>query len=195
MGNEQSGIAVVSRWALNDRTEYALQGDGDQAGGAALRVRAAAPRGPISFCCATSYFYLPHHGNKRERQMPGLAKFAREAVGRNDFPPILAGDFNAQNESTEIRYLKGLQSIDGSSAYFVDAWEFAGEGDGATWSHTNDFARGSLLPSRRIDYVFVGHPRMSDGAGLVEHCAVVCNERVDDVWPSDHFGVFAELRA
>jgi hypothetical protein len=30
--------------------------------------------------------------------------------------------------------------------------------------------------------------------GTIEHCAVVCSEKVGNVWPSDHFGVFARVR-
>ena len=48
-------------------------------------------------------------------------------------------------------------------------------------------------PDRRIDYVFVRHPRR-DALGEVLDCRVVCNDERGGVWPSDHFGVFAELR-
>ncbi|TMQ09400.1 MAG: hypothetical protein E6J90_38150 [Deltaproteobacteria bacterium] len=191
----ESGIAVVSRWPLRERAELALIGDGEP-GGSALRVIADSPHGAIRFCCAATFFYLPHHGYRRERQMPELARFARGDVGRDDFPPILVGDFNADDQSAEIRYLKGLQSLDGSSAYFVDAWAFAGDGGaGTTWSRHNDFAGRWLLPDRRIDYIFVGHPRLADRAGVIERCDVVCNERRDGIWPSDHFGVYAVLTA
>lgn len=192
----ESGIAVVSRWPLRERTELELIGDGDGSGGCALRVIADSPHGAIGFCCATTFYYLPHHGHKREKQMPQLAQFARGNVKRDGYPPILVGDFNADDQSAEIRYLKGLQSLDGSSAYFVDAWAFAGDGGpGTTWSRRNDFASGWLLPDRRLDYIFVGHPRLSDRAGLVERCEVVCDECQDGVWPSDHFGVYAILSA
>jgi endonuclease/exonuclease/phosphatase family metal-dependent hydrolase len=194
-GSERSGTAIVSRWPIREHTELALLGDETGPGGVALRAIVDSPRGAISFCCAATYFYLPHHGYKRERQMPELAQFARDAAKRGDYPAILVGDFNAHDTSAEIRYLKGLQSIAGTSAYFVDAWEFGGDGSpGTTWSRQNDFASGWLLPNRRIDYIFVGHPRMTDSAGLVERCEVVCNERADDAWPSDHFGVYAVLR-
>jgi endonuclease/exonuclease/phosphatase family metal-dependent hydrolase len=195
MGNEVSGIAVAARWTIRDQQQLILQGEGTQSGGVALRTLVDTPRGCVSFCCATTYFYLLHHGYLRERQMPQLAHFARGSLGRNDYPPILVGDFNAPAESTEIRYLKGLQSLAESSAYFVDAWEFAGDGSaGSTWSRQNGFAGPWLTPNRRIDYVFVGHPRLPDGAGLVEDCQVVCNTEVDGVWPSDHYGVCATLR-
>lgn len=106
---------------------------------------------------------------------------------------MLVGDFNTDPDTDEIRYLKGLHSIDGSSAYFCDAWERAGDGGlGATWTQQNDYSKVYGLPNRRIDYIFVGAPAIQ-GPGTVQSCRVVCNEQVDGVWPSDHFGVFAEL--
>jgi endonuclease/exonuclease/phosphatase family metal-dependent hydrolase len=48
------------------------------------------------------------------------------------------------------------------------------------------------LPNRRIDYIFVAAPG-ARGPGAVRSCRVVCNEAVGGVWPSDHFGVFAQL--
>jgi hypothetical protein len=32
------------------------------------------------------------------------------------------------------------------------------------------------------------------GIGKIEKCRVVCDDEVDGVWPSDHFGLYAELR-
>jgi hypothetical protein len=50
-----------------------------------------------------------------------------------------------------------------------------------------------ICPDLRIDYIFVGHPTLADRAGFIERCDVVCNERRDGIWPSDHFGVYAVL--
>jgi endonuclease/exonuclease/phosphatase family metal-dependent hydrolase len=78
--------------------------------------------------------------------------------------------------------------------HFRDAWREAGTGsDGLTWSRRNAFTNPWHEPDRRIDYVFVGPPGPG-GLGRVERCRVVCNRPVRGVWPSDHFGVFAELR-
>ncbi len=188
-----SGIAIAARWPIRDRQELWLPGDGESNGGSALRGKVESPHGIIPFACATTWFYLTHHGFKRERQMPALNEFARGS-DMNEVPAILVGDFNTDCESAEIRYLKGLQSLQGGSAYWCDAWEQAGDGGkGATWSKTNDFAAWAPWPNRRIDYIFVAQPRL-DGAGTIEQCSVVCNEKVDGVWPSDHFGVLARLR-
>jgi endonuclease/exonuclease/phosphatase family metal-dependent hydrolase len=188
-----SGIAIAARWPIHDRQELWLRGNGDSPGGPALRGMVSSPYGRVPFTCATTWLHKTHHGFKRERQMPVLNEFAR-GKDKNDFPAILVGDLNADPESAEIRYLKGLQSLDGGSAYWCDAWEQAGDGDkGATWSKHNDFAAWAPWPNRRIDYIFVAQPRL-DGAGTIEECSVVCNEKVDGVWPSDHFGVRARVR-
>jgi len=115
------------------------------------------------------------------------------------FPPLLVGDFSAEPDSAEIRYVTGLQSLGGHSVAMLDAWRVAGRGGGTidggiTWSNENDYARLSLEPDRRIDYVFAGTPRR-DGLGQITHCRVVCDFEQDGVWPSDHYGVYAELRA
>jgi endonuclease/exonuclease/phosphatase family metal-dependent hydrolase len=158
-----------------------------------LRGMVSSPHGMIPFTCATTAFYMTHHGYKRERQMPALNEFAR-GKDMSAFPAILVGDFNTDPESAEIRYLKGLQSFEGGSAYWCDAWDHAGDGSkGTTWSKGNDFAAWAPWPNRRIDYILIAQPRL-DGAGTIEHCSVVCNEKVDDVWPSDHFGLVARVR-
>ena len=99
-----------------------------------------------------------------------------------------------RSDSAEIRYVAGLQSLDGRSVHFRDAWRVAGDGGpGLTWANRNPYARPWLEPDRRIDYVFSGPP-LRDGRGVIESCRVVCDDEHDGVWPSDHFGVYAELR-
>ncbi|MBW2362806.1 MAG: endonuclease, partial [Deltaproteobacteria bacterium] len=80
------------------------------------------------------------------------------------------------------------------SICFLDAWRTARcEGPGITWDNVNPWARLEREPDRRIDYVFAGLPPRS-GLGQVLTCRVVCNDEREGVWPSDHFGVYAELR-
>ncbi|HKE12072.1 MAG TPA: endonuclease/exonuclease/phosphatase family protein, partial [Myxococcota bacterium] len=138
------------------------------------------------------------HGEIRERQVFALADLVLRRLPKGGFPPILVGDFNAEPDSSEIRFLTGLGTLRARSVYFHDSWRVAGarRGDpeaGFTWSNRNPYARANLEPDRRIDYIFTGFP-MRDGVGLLESCRVVCDEPQDGVWPSDHFGVYAELR-
>jgi endonuclease/exonuclease/phosphatase family metal-dependent hydrolase len=113
------------------------------------------------------------------------------------------GDFNAEPDSDEIRYMRGLHSVEDCEIYFNDAWSVAGDAgagaelasgrQGATWCNRNPYARAAFEPDRRLDYIFTGYPQQ-DGVGKIEHCRVVCDDERDGVWPSDHFGLYAELR-
>jgi endonuclease/exonuclease/phosphatase family metal-dependent hydrolase len=187
------GNGVASRWPIVDREAVALPDAGDAETRSALCVRVDAPFGPLHFT-STHLNWKFHHGAVRERQVLALGELVLRHRRRDAFPPIVAGDFNAEPDSAEIRYVCGLQSLYGRSLYLRDAWRHAGEGgDGFTWANRNDYARPWLEPDRRIDYVFVGPPRR-DGLGDVSRCRVVCDEAQGGVWPSDHFGVVAELR-
>ena len=188
------GNSVASRWPITGRDELRLPDAGDVETRSALRVTVESPSGPI---CVTSTHlnWKLHHGCVRERQVVALCDFVRASRPAEGFPPVLVGDFNAEPDSTEIRYVSGLQSLDGRSVYFVDAWRTAGDGGrGLTWSNRNDYARPWFEPDRRLDYVFVGPPRR-DGVGRVLSCRVVGNQARDGIWPSDHFGVFARLES
>jgi len=188
------GNAVASRWPLRERAELRLPESGDGERRAALRVRVDAPCGPVCFT-VTHLNWRLEHGWVRERQVAALCEFALEGAPERGFPPLLVGDFNAEPESAEIRYVSGLQSRDGRSVCFLDAWRRAGDGGaGLTWSNRNPYARSEREPDRRIDYVFAGLPRR-DGLGQILACRVVCDDELEGVWPTDHFGVYAELRS
>ena len=188
------GNAVASRWPIAEREVLRLPDRGDAETRVALWVAIDAPFGRLALTC-THLHWRFHHGDTRVRQARAVAAHLLARRPRSGFPPLLLGDFNAEPDSDEIRFLTGLHSLEGKSVYFHDAWRVAGDGGpGITWSNRNSWARAALEPDRRIDYVFVGYPTR-EGLGLVERCRVVCDDAVDGVWPSDHFGVYAELRS
>jgi endonuclease/exonuclease/phosphatase family metal-dependent hydrolase len=129
------------------------------------------------------------HGVVRERQVAAVAALVSEWCRDGDLPPVLMGDLNAEPESTEIRFLCGLTSLDGRSVYFQDAWRIAGEGAGFTWDNRNRFAALAREPPRRIDYVLVGLPNARTGQGAIESARLAFTEPRGDVFPSDHFGL------
>jgi len=190
------GNAIASRWPLSDRDVLSLPDTGDGEMRCALSVTVSAPQPVGSFSVTCTHLHWKfHHSEVRERQVVAACDRVLARRRRDAFPPLLIGDFNAEPESAEIRYVTGLQSLRGRSVALLDAWRAAGKGgSGITWSNANDYARLNLEPDRRIDYVFAGFPRR-DGIGQITHCRVVCNESRNGVWPSDHFGVYAELRA
>lgn len=189
------GNAVASRWPITSREACVLPSSPDGERRAVLSVTVDAPFGPVGFT-VTHLNWRLHHGAVREQQVQAVCELALRRAPEQGFPPILAGDFNAEPESAEIRYVTGHQSLNGSSVCFLDAW--AREADpvdrGFTWANRNPNARGELEPDRRIDYVFVGLPKRG-GLGQILRGRVVCDEERSGVWPSDHFGVYAELRS
>jgi endonuclease/exonuclease/phosphatase family metal-dependent hydrolase len=73
---------------------------------------------------------------------------------REAMPPILCGDFNAEPDSDEIRFLCSLAPLDGRTTGYQDAWRVAGDGPGYTqdW-RTNPIAAAMNVHRKRIDYV------------------------------------------
>jgi endonuclease/exonuclease/phosphatase family metal-dependent hydrolase len=193
-GPGELGNAVASRFRIASQEAIALPGAGDAETRSALSVTVETPPGPVAFTCTHLNWKL-HHGFVREQQVVALCDFVGRRRPQGGFPPILAGDMNAEPESAEIRYVTGLQSIGGWSVCLLDAWRVAGgPGPGFTWSNRNPHARAEREPDRRIDYVFAGLPRR-DGLGELLACRLVCDAADEaGVWPSDHFGVYAELR-
>ena len=195
----QFGNAIASRWPIIDREETRLPDRGDWESRAALSVTVDSPHGPIGFTCTHLHWQF-NHGIVREKQVEVVAERAWKRRPNKGFPPIIVGDFNAEPDSDEIRFMTGRHSLAGASVAYLDAWEVAGDtslpgeaGHGMTWSNRNAYARLEYEPRRRIDYVFVGLPGRK-GQGSVEDCRVVCNQEEGGVWPTDHFGVYAELR-
>ena len=188
------GNAVGSRWPILEAETQRLPDRGDGETRAALHVDIDSPFGRLAFTC-THLHWRFHHGDVRVRQVRELAARVIARRPKAGYPPLIVGDFNAEPDSDEIRFLTGGHAIDGKTVYFHDAWRVAGVGsDGVTWCNRNPWARAALEPDRRIDYVFSGYPTPR-GLGLLETCRVVCDDESDGVWPSDHFGVYAELRS
>jgi len=191
------GNAVATRWPISDREVLLLPDVDSGETRCAVSVTADASFGEVSFTCTHLNWKL-HHGIVREAQVVPLCEMVLRRRPRGGFPPIVVGDFNAEPDTKEIRYVQGFDSIDGRSVMFYDAWRVAGDGGpGYTWSNRNAFAAIALEPERRIDYIFTGYPiRVGDryGIGKVQACRVVCDDERAGAWPSDHFGVYAELR-
>lgn len=136
-----------------------------------------------------------HDSALRERQVRALIDFVAERCDpAAPVGPVVAGDLNAEPDSTVVRYLCGLASLDGHSTYLQDAWRLAGGGGpGNTWSNANPHAAKDGEADKRIDYVLSGFHGPALGGRPVE-CRVVGDAPVDGVWPSDHCGVLAVLQ-
>lgn len=185
------GNAVLSREPITESASYDLPHDEDESD--TQRVLLHARTGGIDIFC-THLAWQYHVSALRQRQVAAVDRIvARCADPQSPLPPILAGDFNAEPDSTEIRFLTGSASIDGHSTYFQDAWRVAGGGGpGRTWDNRDPFAAAEHEPDRRIDYVFVGW-RRDGGIGRVQAARVVCDTPLTGTFASDHFGVVADI--
>lgn len=185
------GNAILSRWPIDATTTHRLPYVDDPLD--IQRLVLHGRTGGVDVFCTHLSWQLDD-GALRERQVRSLMAFVREQTDPDaTVGPVVAGDFNAEPDSTEMRYLTGLQSLDGERVYLQDAWRLAGDGGpGITWSNRNPHAAVDREPDRRIDYVLSGFHGRAGGGRPVE-CEVVADEPVDGVWPSDHFGVFAAL--
>ena len=192
VGNGRFGNAVLSRWPIDSVASTRLPYVADDRELERLVVHART-NGLDVF--STHLAWQLHDAALRERQVQALVAFVdSQADPRSALGPVLAGDFNAEPDSSAVRYLTGLGSLGGASTYFQDAWRLAGDGGaGLTWSRANPHAALEHEPDRRIDYIFSGF-HVDSGAGRPLECRVVGDEPDGGAWPSDHFGVFAVLQ-
>ena len=190
------GNALLSRWPILSSETVALPG----AGGApsprtALLATVDAPGGPVTVVVT----HLEYRFDLNELRAAQLAAICDLVDGvrpapESSFPVIVAGDLNALPDSDEMRRMLGRSAPHRPGLVFHDAWEVAGDGTaGHTWSSRNPHLVDATWPNRRIDYVLVSWPRPKD-RGTPVACRIVGDVPVDDVMPSDHFAVVADLR-
>jgi endonuclease/exonuclease/phosphatase family metal-dependent hydrolase len=191
-GGVRFGNAALSRWPFAASRVFPLPTGESDEHRSLLFAEVASPFGTIPLF-VTHLNWKLHHGAIREQQVVSVAAHLKAAAPIRGLPAILVGDFNAEPESTEIRFLKGLHAIGGRSTYLADCFGLTGEGSGFTFDPTrNPFAKTTHEPPRRIDYVFVRGPdRQARGKPLAAR--VVMDEEVDGVCGSDHYGVLAEV--
>jgi endonuclease/exonuclease/phosphatase family metal-dependent hydrolase len=150
-----------------------------------------APFGKVPFFTTHLNWQLDDGATRRE-QVLAIAKAIEARVDDAHFPAILVGDFNAEPDSDEMRFLRGLTDLSDMYVYYADAWIFGGgDGLGATYSKTNPFGETHRESERRIDYVMVRKP--GQGQGEPKRARIVCNRAIEGMFPTDHYGVSASI--
>jgi endonuclease/exonuclease/phosphatase family metal-dependent hydrolase len=196
-----SGCSIASRWPLAEVREVDLfvtpRVDPDELAGrmAVAEVLSTDAIGPLLFVNHKPSFRL---GLEHERELQAVtsARFVEELIGERRLHAVVAGDFDAVPDAASMRFWRGLQSLDGTSVCYRDAWEHTNPGDpGHTFTSGNPLVTAGNWPlelGRRIDYILVRC--CSHGPTLdVATCAQIFDQPVDGVWASDHFGVVADL--
>ena len=199
------GNAILSRWPLARTAVFPLPRGGTDEFRNLTFAEIDAPFGKLPFF-TTHLNWKLHEGHVRARQVREIADRVKALAplsgggggvggigGGAGFPPIVVGDFNAEPESDEIRFMRGWTSLGGDSVYFADAFALAGDGSrGATFCRKNPYANPCREPERRIDYVFVRGPD-DRGRGEPLEARVCFDQPSGEVWPTDHFGVLATI--
>jgi endonuclease/exonuclease/phosphatase family metal-dependent hydrolase len=201
----QEGLAVVSRSPILEVKTQALPEGRTAETRLLLSAQIATGDEPV-WVHTTHLHYRLDDGVAREKQVLAIDAAIRACGRENASPPqILCGDFNATPDSDEMRFLRGLTTLDGRRTHFQDAWlrlhREPGPGDGPdqgiTWSSENELTRPlrSLDIDRRIDYVYVTS-RKKDGRGTVHDCRVVLTDRdpTEGFCATDHYGVLAVVQ-
>ena len=202
------GSAILSRWPIDEQHLWALPTahDPDDPIPAMMPWELVHARTAGLDVFTTHLAAAPTHGRHRRLQVLEIDRLIREVRGELDafemgaertaMPPILTGDFNAEPESDEIRFLKGLTVIDDKTTFLQDAWAVAGDdGPGYTsdW-RTHPLSAALNIHRKRIDYIFVGDPfRRAGAAGRVLDCRIVAAEPLTGVQASDHRGLVADI--
>lgn len=186
------GNAALSRWPITRSQVFPLPAGESEENRSILLSEIASPHGKLPFF-VTHLNWKFHHGAVREAQVAVVAETVMREAPMEGLPPIVVGDFNAQPEATEIRFMKGLHALNQKSVYFADAFDQAGQGPGYTFDPVrNPFAAITHEYPRRIDYIFVRGPdKRVRGKPLA--AKVVFDEVEGGVAASDHYGVYAEI--
>lgn len=189
------GNAILTRHPVLEHDTLPLPGL-EQTGEARslLFARIDTPAGVLPVF-VTHLSWKLHEGWVRVLQVEAIAEHVRRRcpIDSGDLPPVVMGDLNAEPESDEIRYLKGLHPLGGRSVYFADTWAWAGDGGpGYTFDPKNPYAAQAVEPPRRIDYVLVRGPDRR-GRGRPVECRIVFDRPRGEIWPTDHFGVMTDL--
>ena len=191
----QFGNAVLSRYpVLEERSTRLPAGGHEDEGRTALQVVLDFPRRPLPFT-TTHLNSSPAESAVRVAQVRELVPFVAERARRGQsYPPVLTGDFNAVEDSDEVRLACGYQTAGPVDGFvLVDSWRFAEPGaNGLTWDRANPSVARVHQPSARIDYVLVGLAPFT-GEGSVRSIRRVAAEPVDGVWASDHAALLVEL--
>jgi endonuclease/exonuclease/phosphatase family metal-dependent hydrolase len=188
------GLAILSRGRVLEQAALDLPDPEPSERRILLSARVETASVPV-WVHTTHLNYRLQDGLARERQVQVIDRAVSARAGQT--PQVLMGDFNARPEADEIRWLRGLTTLEGRRTYYQDAWALLHpRSEGWTWASANPYtARLAFLePDRRIDYVF-DTPMRRDARGLVHGCRIVLDEpSAEGVFASDHFGVLAEVQ-
>ena len=175
------GNGIASRWPISrDHNTLLPLGDSTEQRGL-LCAHIDSPWGTLSLSCS-------HLDNRSPDNRRLQAKVLAEHLARESqalaYPAILVGDLNAEAEAPE---LEALMTVAHDACAGIDPSEVV------TWSRENPNTAGAGPNAERLDYILVERGLARVDRGLPVRTSAVLNWEQQGVWPSDHFGLVAEL--
>jgi len=176
---DQGGIAMVSRWPISDMRSRRIPpghlGAADER--VALFSVLKTDEGELGVI-NTHLSWRPDESEVRLVQMGIILNEISKYPWGIDEKFVFLGDLNATSDEPAIQV---------ACERLLDVFHTVNPQDpGYTWSVDNPFTQGYHLADRRIDYIFC--PRKA----TIHQCKVILNQAAP-IFPSDHFGVFAEV--
>ncbi len=194
------GNSILSRFPVKDSESFDLPDGGTHEHRVMVYALLATPHGDVPVF-VTHLNWKLDEGHVRVLQVKELAAIIAVKAPKTGFPPIVMGDFNAEPDSDEMRYMRGLTGLGERCVHFTDCFGAtrgspgsSPDADGFTFARDNPFALLCHEPNRRIDYVFVRGPD-DRGRGEPLGSRVCMDKATDGVHASDHYGVWAKISA
>ena len=179
MSRDQGGVGLISRWPIGDiRNRRLCPGhDRIQDVRVAMIVTLLTPDGPLKLA-TTHLSWKVEETEIRLTQMGMILQDFLPGPNDTDTKCILLGDFNATEDEPVVRLV---------SEHFLDAYRTKHPDEtGYTWDNRNPMTQNFVQPDRRVDYIFCSKRT------TIHSCQVVLNHPTS-TFPSDHFGVMADL--
>jgi len=187
------GLALLSRFPIREhRTELLPTPSGVET--RALLYALCSVKVGVLPVLVTHLSWEPELGEVRQAQLAHIASFVQKELAELParlpahvaiLPPVLLGDLNSSPDSPELRGFLG-------SSGFLDCFAAGGQGAGLTMDARNPGAtKDGVLLSGRIDYLMLG-PSPA-GQVRVREARLCLHHDEAGVFPSDHFGVVADL--
>jgi endonuclease/exonuclease/phosphatase family metal-dependent hydrolase len=178
----EAGDAILSRFSLGDLAFVELEPQVSYfEHRMALHATAATPWGNVRI-------YATHLTSGHPADNPGQAASLQAFVeSTGSVPAIVAGDFNAREDTSQIQAL---------SEGWVDTYRVANPGDAGWTCCINDLTAETDTRDERIDYLFLV-PGSGAGASVVSSVRVLDRpvQTADGwLWASDHVGVLSAIQ-
>ncbi|HVX43206.1 MAG TPA: endonuclease/exonuclease/phosphatase family protein [Mycobacteriales bacterium] len=186
-----SGITTASRWPIIAAHELELPCGPRNADFPAttLITEIDAPGGPLLLVNHFPSWKLQLEAERCDQTL-AAARAIEDLCPDLQAPVVVAGDFDADPDSTSIRFWTGRHPLEGHSVCYRDAWDAVQPGSpGHTFTPENPLLADEDWPFGRIDYVMVRCAVHGGAAMRIRDCRIIG----DDPPASDHYGLLADL--